>query len=379
MKNKLTQRKRIFRAGLATLVVGSVLGLTGVLSASAGAVVRPHKVEICHATSSVGHPFTTPTPAKWQITSPNGHGTLDTLDIIPPFEAGTHGGKSWEAYDGLNWDTIYPGTDLTGREIALAGCNIVEPGSGSVTLAKDLDGDGLPAGSTDFDFTVSCESATVTDGSPSVSPDDPALTVATDVAVGSTCTITETVPAGATASHSVDDGTDQSGSSVTITMADADQVVAVVFTNTYECPTGQTPDGDGGCTPDCVPGVGNNLCIPCESGTPDGQGNCTPDCSPSEANNQCKPCGSGETPDGQGRCTEVDDIVITSTGSSDPTPRGLTEVEGVTQSRSATQVQGAELARTGSNTVPMVELGLGLVLLGFGALVFAREKDAATV
>lgn len=375
MNSKLTQRKWIFRVGLTTLIVGSGLGLTGVLSAPAGAAVQPHQIEICHATSSDGHPFTTPTPAKWQITAPHGHGTLDALDIIPPFEAGTHGAKSWDAYEGLNWDTTYPGTDLTGEEIATAGCNIVEPAVGSITLDKLLAGDGVPVDTTDFDFTVTCQDATVADASPSVSPDDPALTVATDVPVGTSCTITETGTAGAAStSYSVDGATDVSGSSVTVTMASADQTVSVVFTNTYACAAGSTPDGEGGCTPDCVGTVENNQCTPCDPGfTPNGQGSCTPSCVGTVANNQCTPCDAGSTPDGQGRCTTVQDIVVTPPTPPTP-PAKVTEVEGVSQSRGATQVQAVELARTGTNTLPLAELGLGLVLLGLGALIAARDE-----
>jgi hypothetical protein len=33
-----------------------------------------------------------------------------------------------------------------------------------------------------------------------------------------------------------------------------------------------------------------------------------------------------------------------------------------------------QLARTGSTTLPLVELGLGLVLLGVGSVLFARER-----
>jgi hypothetical protein len=365
--SKQNQRKHIFRAGLVTLIMGSVVGLTGLFSAPAGAAVQSHQIEICHATSSQSHPFTTPTPAKWQITAPHGHGTVDTLDIIPPFAAGTFGSHSWAAYGGLNWDTTYPGTDLTGEEIAAAGCNVVEPAVGSITLDKVTSGDGQPADTTDFDFTVTCQDATVADASPSVSPEDPALTVATDVAVETSCTITETGTAGAASTtYSVDGGPEVSGTSATVTMASADQTIAVVFTNTYACASGSTADGQGGCTQQCVPTAENNQCTPCETGTPDGQGGCTQSCAPTVENNQCTPCDAGETADGAGNCTTVEDVILT------PTPGG-TQVEGVTQTRTP-QVAAVELPRTGKATLPLVELGLGLVLLGLGALLAARDE-----
>jgi LPXTG-motif cell wall-anchored protein len=83
-------------------------------------------------------------------------------------------------------------------------------------------------------------------------------------------------------------------------------------------------------------------------------------------NNQCTPCDAGETADGAGNCTTVEDVILT------PTPGG-TQVEGVTQTRTP-QVAAAELPRTGKATLPLVELGLGLVLLGLGALLAARDE-----
>jgi LPXTG-motif cell wall-anchored protein len=43
-------------------------------------------------------------------------------------------------------------------------------------------------------------------------------------------------------------------------------------------------------------------------------------------------------------------------------------VEGVVVTR--------ELPRTGSTTLPLLQVGLGLILLGAGALLFGRERTA---
>lgn len=66
------------------------------------------KVAICHATGSESNPYENGKGEipKWQITDPHGHGVADHAnhgdDIIPAFDAGSHGNKEWPAFGGLN-------------------------------------------------------------------------------------------------------------------------------------------------------------------------------------------------------------------------------------------------------------------------------------
>ncbi len=65
-------------------------------------------------------------------------------------------------------------------------------------------------------------------------------------------------------------------------------------------------------------------------------------------------------------CVQVE-AVVTAT----PTPPAPTQVAGVQVTRAA------ELPRTGKSTLPLAELGFGLVLLGAGALVYTRGQATA--
>ena len=342
MTTKHTPRTRIQRLGLGTLVAGIILAVTGLAAAPAGAAVNDHQITICHATASAQNPYSTPQPNKWQIMSPNGHG-FDADDIIPPFDAGSKGNHSWPAFPGLNWDA-------EGQAIHAAGCNEVPPpATGSVTLDKVTAGDGQPVGTTAFDFTVSCESGTVPDTTPTITPEDPALTVATGVEVGDSCTITETGAAGAASTtFSVDGGADAAGPAV-VTMTNAEQVISVLVTNTYQCPQGQTPDGQGGCTTpvDVCPDIAGSQTDPAQCPAPV---------------DQC-PTVAGLQTDTSLCPTVVEGSTIT--------PSKPTQVEGAQLTRSA------ELPRTGTGTSRVALLGFGLVLMGAGALVFGREHPIA--
>lgn len=349
---KHTQRRRAFQSGLTMVILGAVLGVAGLVTNPAGASSRPlgsHQITICHATHSASKPYTSPHPAKWQITAPNGHDTHED-DIIPPFDAGSKGSHTWEAYPGKNWDT-------EGQTIWNAGCRVEDPGAGSVTLDKVTAGDGQPAGTTQFTFSVSCESGTVPSATPSIAPDDAALVVATGVTEGDSCTIDETGTAGGVPSFSVDGGPAAPGP-VVVTIDDADQVVQVVVTNTYSCPEGTIPDGDGGCEAECEPTTENNQCVPCPTGTPDGQGNC--------------PTPVDACPTVDGVQTDVSECPVQVIGGSvTPNPTPPVEVKGV-------QVTAAELPRTGSTSVTLAQLGFGLLLMGAGAMIFGRD-EAITV
>jgi hypothetical protein len=337
-----TQRKRIALVARLAIVAGATLAFTGFSVSPAAAAVNDHQIEICHATSSETNEFTTPTPNKWQITAPNGHGTQDPFDIIPPFAAGSHGGHTWDAYPGMNWSTTYPGTQVTGEQIFENGCN-TDIAPGSITLDKVTAGDGQPADTTDFVFSVVCEDATVPEAAPAVAPIEAAQEVATDVAAGTSCTIGETDAKGAASTtFSVDGGPEVAGP-VEVTIEDAEQVIQVVVTNTFACPSGQVPNGDGGCATDVCP----------EAGLQTDPAQCPQDLCPEAGVQTALPCAQviGET--------------VTQTAG----PAQTTTVQGVT-------VAQAELPRTGKASLPLAELGLGLLLMGAGALVFARDEAA---
>ena len=65
--------------------------------------------------------------------------------------------------------------------------------------------------------------------------------------------------------------------------------------------------------------------------------------------------------------TIVEGSTLTPTPSPTPVVTPVVQVEGA-------QVAAAELPRTGKSMLPLAELGLGLVLLGMGALIFARDE-----
>lgn len=95
-------------------------GVTMAYMASAGA--SNHQITICHATGNPGH-YSMPNPTKQQIADDHGHRTgqqsVHPGDIIPPFAAGSHGGQSWAAFPGQNWDA-------EGQAIWNNGCAEVE-------------------------------------------------------------------------------------------------------------------------------------------------------------------------------------------------------------------------------------------------------------
>jgi LPXTG-motif cell wall-anchored protein len=211
-----------------------------------------------------------------------------------------------------------------------AQCGVpAEPAVGSITLDKVTAGDNQPVDTTAFTFSVVCDEATVPEAAPAIAPADPVATVATDVAQGSTCTIGETDAAGAASTSFSVDGAAGVAGPVTVTMTDAEHVIEIVATNTFACPAGQVPNGQGGCGVDACPTV------------------------------------EGFQADTT-LCTIVENTVVTQT----PTPPAPTHVAGIQVTRAA------ELPRTGKSTLPLSELGLGLVLLGAGALLFARDEAA---
>ena len=362
-KTHTKPRKRIALVGRLAIFAGSIVAITG-FTMSPAAADRPdggdddHRIEICHGTSAQEqNPYTTPTPFKWQIVAPNGHDTHDGdensyPDIVPPFEAGSKGNHSWDAYAGKNWTTEVDDLGLTGQQIWEQGCTTDPIPAGSISLDKATAGDGQPVDTTAFAFTVSCDGeATVPNAAPSVAPVDPALEVVSAASGEETCTITETGAAGAASTtYSINGGPEQSGSSAVVTFENSNQTFSVVFTNTYACPAGQVPNGEGGCGVDACPNV------------PDFQDNAAEDC-PVIVNDAC-PLVAGVQASASECPTQVVGEVVTNT------PAGpVTEVKGAT-------VAAAELPRTGKASLPLAELGLGLLLMGAGALIFARDEAA---
>lgn len=353
MGTRTSHRSRTFRTSLAAAAAGIVLVLTGVsISPAAGSegrgLVAPtdHQVAVCHATGSDDNPYSVVYPNTFQLFSPNGHG-WDEDDIIPPFAAGSQGANAWEAFDGHNWDD--------GEAIWAAGCavttddEVVLPPApaGSVTVDKELAGSGLPAGTTEFAFSVTCSAGLVPLAELGVAPVDEPREVASGLGVGDTCTISETGAGGAVATaFSVDGGAPVTGP-FEVTITEAGQGVAVVVTNTFACPQGQLDDGEGGCGVDAcadVPGF--------------------------------QPTGAACAP------VLIPPVVIENLP-----PQAQAAVVGPTTTPRPVQVAGIqvlptaaaqELPRTGLDTATLVLLGLGLVLAGAGGVVAARRREEST-
>ena len=237
------------RAGLATLVAGTVLAATTVVAPSASAAANDHQIEMCHATASADHPYSTVSPFKWQIVAPHGHGS-EADDIIPPFEAGSQGEHAWDAYEGS--DTWHDG----GAAIVANGCTPL----GSITLDKDTAGPNQPA---------------------------------------------------------------------------ADHPVAVVVTTTFACDPGHLADQDGTCTP---------------------------------------PLDVCELLDGpQSDPALCPAVLPTAVAPVVPAPAPATPATPVPNPALSTTVGAAQLPRTGTEEQALTAIGLGLLLLGTGATLAARQ------
>lgn len=350
-------RKRVAKTGLAMILLGAMLGMTGFVSAPAGAKADGISVTLCHRTNSVTNPYRVITvsvdgsngefqgpdhtghdgpafdfSADPAVTYPPPHNGDQWGDIIPPY--------SWTggSYPGLNWPTELTTADEIAAFLA-TGCggstgNPPTP-AGRLTLQKVTAGPAQPTGisTTPFDFSVTCvtDGGSVPDATPSLTPADGTDDVATGLDTGDSCTVSETSASSAfTTTYSVGGGSSQAGP-VNVSFTDPEQVISVVVTNTYACPTG-TSNGAGGCTivTDACPSV-------------DGIQASVAECP-----------------------IVVEDNTLT---------RKLpVEVEGT--QLVAGPVAAAELPRTGNSTLPLTQLGLGLVLMGAGALIFGREQTA---
>jgi hypothetical protein len=119
---------------------------------------------------------------------------------------------------------------------------VVTPATGDVTLDKVTTGSTAPAATTQFTFTVGCESGTETTPV-NVAPNESPKLVADDVVQGDDCTITETAANGATTTtFAVTGGTTVSTTANSVTFTVTSTSVSVVATNTYPTPVvPQTP------------------------------------------------------------------------------------------------------------------------------------------
>lgn len=296
----------------------------------------------------------------------------------------------------------------------------VAPRTGDVTLAKATTGGTAPAPGTAFTFTVDCESGTET--SPvQVLSGAAAVTVATDVVLGDDCTITETGTQGAASTvYSVNGAVQPAGTAVTITVG-SENGVAVVATNSYPTTPPPPPPPPGATTGSlsldkvvtgegAVDGTEFAFDIDCSNGLDTSVS--LSDTDPAHVINNLPTgttCEIVETDDGDA----VDTTWSGGTALDGENGVSVTIGNGTTVSVTATnefelevlplppvvrppvtppvvtppappapptQVAGVviprSLPRTGTDALPLVELGLGMILLGFGAMLFGRERTA---
>ena len=330
MAGKRAQRKTITRAGIGTLSVGMTLVAGGLVSpASANSPVLDHQITICHWDDETGT-WSMAHPAKQQVAGGVGHAD-HAEDIIPPFAAGTEPGQGWAAYAGSeSWDEesaafLAEGcgtdTDDGGDDLGTTGGDdggddgATDGGDDGGTTGGDDDGgsDGGDDGGTDGGD----------DGGTDGGDDDGGSDGGDD---GGT------------------DGGDDGG-----TTGGGDDGATDGGDDGGTTGGGTTGGGDGGDGSVGAPAGGS------DAGTPD-EGD---DGADSE-----EPTGGPSTPDSG---VEVGGIVIRPT-------RPAAQV--VAPTRAPVQVMGTTaLPRTGTDTLPLAELGFGLVLAGGAALIAARRLD----
>lgn len=357
---RTTRRHPRLGFGLGSLVLGLTLAVTGFASVPAGAAANGNSasggsVTLCHRTNAPSNPYRVVTVAfdasNGELQGPDhtGHAgpafdfSADPADADYPYTTPRDGDQWGDIIPPYSWSGgSFPGRNWTeGQAIWESGCGVpATPAVGSVTLDKVTAGDDQPLDTTVFTFSVECEEAVVPEAAPDIAPADPPALAAADVAIGTTCTIGEGAVSDAgfaSATFSVDGGPAVPGP-VTVTMDQAEQVISVVATNTYQCVAPLVADGAGGCVP---PVVVTDACPAIEGVQTD--------------TTLCPPA--------------VEGSAVTTTTTTTTAPAA---VEGV-------QVRaGAELPRTGSGTSRLALFGLGLVLLGAGALLVGRDEHLVT-
>lgn len=193
------------------------------------------------------------------------------------------------------------------------------PTFGAFSLNKDVTGDGAPDDDTEFTFDVECSNGLDQDV---VLTADEAANVFGNLPTGTTCTIVETEDADATDTTWTGGTAIPGENGVSVTIGDG-TTVAVTATNDFELEVQPTP-------PITPPAVAPPTVLP-EVITPE------------------RPVAPEVNPTAGVQPTQVKGNVVT---------------------------RPAQLPRTGSDALPLVEAGLGLVLLGLGAVLFGRERTA---
>lgn len=355
-----TRPSRKTPAAVAAIGLGLLVALVGLSNPASAAPKVLEKLTICHRTNAPSNPYREVTisfdASNGQLVGPDHTGhpgpafdfTADPADPGYPYTTPRSGDQWGDIIPPYSWaGGSYPGSEAYlggGADILASGCGVPAAPTGSITLDKVTAGDGQPIDTTPFTFSITCEDATVPEAAPEISPADPVATIALDIAEGTSCTIDETDSAGGVATFSVDGGPAVAGP-VVVTLDDVEDAVAIVVTNTFACPAGQTPDGEGGCVPpvDACPDV-------------DGIQADTTECPP--------PVDACPTVDGvQASAAECPAEVIPNvvTPTTKPTP----------------QVKGTQtLPRTGDEEQALALVGFGLVLLGAGALIARRDSVA---
>lgn len=413
-------RKRIFRGGLGMVLLGAMLGLTGFVSSPAGAL-KPDKIEVtlCHRTNSVTNPYRVITVSvdgtngEFQGPDHTGHTgaafdfSADPAVAYPPPHSGDQWGDvippySWTggSYPGLNWPSDIVDPEAI-QAFLDAGCNPEPPPcevdcspgppAGRLTLEKVTAGNNQPNGVADtpFDFSVECttDAGSVPDATPSLTPADGTTDVASGLDNGDTCTVAETSSSpDFTTTFSVDGGSAQAGP-VEVSFIDPEQVIAVVVTNTYNAERGCTNCAPPP-TPTPTPTAQLSASVACSSGgllvtvvnAGDAPGTL-------DVTNDGTPVSQGVSVAAGGSQAVLVPVAedaaysIVAGASSFTGTRDCEAVQGVVITPAPT-VAGevltapAALPRTGASTLPMVQWGAGLMMLGLGALLLGREHDA---
>ncbi len=297
---------------------------------------------------------------------------------------------------------------------------------GGLTIDKAVTGDDLPAADTAFGFTLACE---VDGDAVDLNGDDPGDTAtftltATDPAesfpllpTGATCTVTETDDQDA-------DGTTWTGGTaipdangVSVTIGNA-TTVAVVATNAFNTTGGSTfgalsvnKDVSGDDVPaattefgfdvDCSNGVEESFELTAGdpahviSGLPTGT-----TCTVTETDDQDADgttwTGGTAIPGANGVSVTIGNattVAVTATNDFDATvlpevivpetperpntvtPNPAVEPTANVKGEVVTRAAAAQLPRTGTDALPLFQVGLGLILVGAGVMLFGRERS----
>jgi hypothetical protein len=166
----------------------------------------------------------------------NGNHSFDISDLVKNFTSRPNQGFHVKLDIETTWSN---GSDSKHKTFWVTSCVNPPPQTGSVSLAKLVSGP-APAGDPDYSLSVTSSDPGATLNSPvSMKASGAPVTVASDVAVGSTVTITETGANGASStSYSVDGGAAQPGTTVVVTVSSTG-TVAVVATNAFTSVLGE--------------------------------------------------------------------------------------------------------------------------------------------